>query len=361
MSAARPWVVPTAGCQPAHVGDVGGKAVGLGRLHQAGQRVPDSFVVTTAAYRAFVAGGDPDAALPGPVDEAIRSAYASLDVAGSPATVAVRSSATVEDSDAASCAGQFATSLGVQGGDEVVAHVRRCFLSVLEPHVDSYRASRGVATDGDGVAVVVQQLVDARAAGVVFTRHPRTGDKSLVVVEASHGLGEAVVGGAVHPDLFEVNRVTGQIHSRTLGTKAAEHRLAPDGRSVAVLPVEAERAATWSIDEDEIRSLVTVGLDLEGRIGPGLDIEWAIGPLAGTGGAEELFVLQVRPITVGGAGGGRGVRGGSSGSPSRGGPGGGGSAGRPEASGPKAVAGASSPIDAVLGRLSGRPSRKAAG
>lgn len=359
MSPAGPWVVPTAGCQPAHVGDVGGKAVGLGRLHQAGQRVPDSFVVTTAAYRAFVAGGDPDAALPGPVDEAIRSAYASLGVAGSPATVAVRSSATVEDSDAASCAGQFTTSLGVRGADEVVAHVRRCFLSVLEPHVDSYRASRGVATDGDGVAVVVQQLVDARAAGVLFTRHPRTGDKSLVVVEASHGLGEAVVGGAVHPDLFEVNRVTGQIHSRTLGTKATEHRLAPDGRSVAVLPVEAERAAAWSIDEDEVRSLVAVGLDLEGRIGPGLDIEWAIGPVAGTGGDEELFVLQVRPITVGAAGGAGRVGGGLGAGRLKGGLAG--SAGRPEASGSKATAGASSPIDAVLGRLSGRPSRKAAG
>ncbi len=296
------YVVATAECHPADITRVGGKAIGLGRLIRAGQRVPSSFVVSADAYLEYVGALSPDldGSMPAAIAEEIVSAYRGLCEAQgtSELTVAVRSSATIEDSTEASCAGQFRTFLGATGADEVLREVERCFLSAFEPHVDSYRAHRSIASDDEGVAVVVQELVSARASGVMFTRHPRTGDRSLVVVESSYGLGEAVVGGEVTPDLFEVNKITGHVHERMLGSKATEHDLTPDGRSVETRPVDEDRRSAWSISDEEIEALVQVGRDLEQQIGRGLDIEWAIGRTVGTGAAEELFVLQVRPITV---------------------------------------------------------------
>ena len=141
--------------------------------------------------------------------------------------------------------------------------------------------------------------MDARAAGVMFTQHPRTGDRSLVVIESSYGLGEAVVGGEVTPDLFEVNRITRRIHDSRIGSKPFEHRLAPGGRSVQALPVDGVRQRAWSITEEQVMALLALAGDLEAKLGRGLDVEWAIGSTAGTAGEEALFTLQVRPITAG--------------------------------------------------------------
>jgi pyruvate,water dikinase len=152
----------------------------------------------------------------------------------------------------------------------------------------------------------------------------------VVVVEAEHGLGEAVVGGEVHPDLFEVNKVTGAVHHRALGTKAAEYRLTEDRRAVEVRPVAPDRRAAWAIADEELAALVGMALDLERQIGRGLDVEWAIGTIDGVAGGERLYALQVRPITV-----------------DR----------RPAAGAGLATA---TPIDAVLGRLGGGPARGSA-
>jgi pyruvate, water dikinase len=296
IAVSREHIAVTADCRPEHVGAVGGKAVGLGSLARAGQRVPDSFVVTAHAYREYL--GSRARQLPGPVRVAIADAYAALGARhGAEVTVAVRSSATVEDSAEASWAGQFQTYLGVAGAAEVLAKVEECWAAAQDPHVGAYRAGHQRGADG-GVAVIVQELVDARAAGVMFTQHPETGDRSLIVIESSFGLGEAVVGGDVVPDLFEINKITGLQHRSRLGTKHHEHRLLPGGRGVEVVPVGPARQGDWSISEAEVMALAAMAADLEAKLGRGLDVEWAIGTAASTRGEEALFALQVRPITV---------------------------------------------------------------
>lgn len=322
------YVMATGDCRPEHIAQVGGKAVGLGRLMGAGQRVPASFVVTAAAYAEYLAALDADlnGGLPEHVRREVEDAYRALceTRGGGDVVVAVRSSATVEDSTDASCAGQFRTFLGARGVDQVVAEVEACFRSAFAPHVNSYRATRQLDADDSGVAVVVQELVDARVAGVMFTQHPRTGDPSLVVIESSYGLGEAVVGGAVVPDLFTVNKITKGVQERVVGSKTHEHRLAEDARRVELCSVEEERRAVCSVNDEEIGLLLAMAAQLEKALGRGLDVEWAIGGLAGGGSSEELFALQVRPITVAGI------------------------------NGKPSTEAAANPIDAVLGRLSGR-------
>jgi phosphoenolpyruvate synthase/pyruvate phosphate dikinase len=296
IAVGREHIAVTGDCRPEHVGDVGGKAVGLGSLVRAGQRVPDSFVVTAGAYREYL--GTRARQLPGPMRAAIAAAYAALGARhGTEVTVAVRSSATVEDSAEASWAGQFQTYLGVAGAAEVLAKVEECWAAAQDPQVGAYRAGHQSGADG-GVAVIVQELVDARAAGVMFTQHPETGDRSLIVIESSFGLGEAVVGGDVVPDLFEINKITGLQHRSRLGTKHHEHRLLPGGRGVEVVPVDPARQGDWSISGAEVMALAAMAADLEAKLGRGLDVEWAIGTAASTRGEEALFALQVRPITV---------------------------------------------------------------
>jgi phosphoenolpyruvate synthase/pyruvate phosphate dikinase len=309
-------VVPTESCLPEHVASVGGKAVGLGSLLRAGQRVPASFVVSAGAYRDFVRS-EPHR-MSAAVREAIARAYSSLSERhGGELTVAVRSSATVEDAAEASWAGQFQTFLGIRGADEVVASVEQCWAAAMAPHVGAYRADRRVDADGvdgrgvdgdgvdgdgvdgdGGVAVIVQELVDARISGVMFTQHPQTGDRSLVVIESSYGLGEAVVGGEVTPDLIAVNKITGQRHHARVGAKHREHRLGPDRRGVQAVPVDPQRQQDWSISEPEVAALVTMAAELEARLGRGLDVEWAVGATGNGAGGESMFALQVRPITV---------------------------------------------------------------
>ncbi len=292
-------VVPTAECTPELVPLVGGKAAGLGSLIRAGQLVPASFVATAAAYTGYIAN-DPRV-IPAQARGLIADGYRALCLeVGAAVPVAVRSSAAVEDSTDASCAGQFRTYLGATGVDEVISQVEQCWESAFAPHVDSYRAQRQIdlSDDSAGVAVVVQELVHARAAGVMFTQHPRTGDRSMVVIEASYGLGEAVVGGEITPDLFEVNKVTGQVHQRVLGSKTVEHVLTSDGRRVQTRPVSSERQGQWAISDTEVAQLVTMARQLEKALGRGLDIEWAIGSTSSRPGQEALYALQVRPITV---------------------------------------------------------------
>ncbi len=305
------YVAVTEGCRAEHVAVVGGKAVGLGSLLRAGQRVPPSFVVTASAYRDYVRS-QPHT-LSRAVRESVAHAYSALsrsalhesasgERAGADLTVAVRSSAAVEDSAQASWAGQFQTFLGVRGIDEVLDRIEQCWAAALAPHVGAYGADRRIGDDAyreeGGVAVIVQELVAARSAGVMFTQHPKTGDRSLLVIESSYGLGEAVVGGEVTPDLFEVNKITRQRHSSRLGTKQTEYRLTRDGRDVQAAPVDPERQREWSISDHEVTALVTMAAELEGRLGRGLDVEWAIGTTGSSEGEETTFALQVRPITV---------------------------------------------------------------
>lgn len=297
-SAAAPGhVAVTADCLPGQVSEVGGKAAGLGSLIRAGQRVPASFVITAQAHRDYRRGGS--AQLAPEVRAAIASGYAALcQDRGGDVPVAVRSSAVAEDSAQASWAGQFQTFLGVTGTSQVLAKVTECWAAAAGPRVRAYRAGHQGGPDGGDIAVIVQELVDARAAGVMFTQHPKTGDRSLIVIESSHGLGEAVVGGEVVPDLFEINKVTGQQHRSRLGTKHTEYRLADGGHQVQARPVGAARQQEWSISGLDITALTAMAAALETSLGSGLDVEWALGTAPSTCGEQALFALQVRPITV---------------------------------------------------------------
>src|ERR687894_396950 len=239
----------------------GGKAANLGELIRAGLPVPGGFCVTTAAYE-IVAGGagldrildelaqtpPGDAAclaelaaaararlLKAPVPEdfagAITGAYRAL---GASVPVAVRSSATAEDLPHASFAGQQDTYLNVVGDEAVIEAVRRCLASLWTDRAVSYRATNRIDPRSVRLAAAVQRMVEAEVAGVLFTANPLTGRRRQAVIDASPGLGEAVVSGAVNPDHFVVNTVTGEIVEHRLGDKRVAFRAAAGGGTESV-------------------------------------------------------------------------------------------------------------------------------
>ncbi|MGK5171191.1 PEP/pyruvate-binding domain-containing protein [Geodermatophilus sp. CPCC 205761] len=303
----------------------GGKGASLGELIRAGIRVPDGFVVTTAAFRAAVAAldlgsrvtvldpsdGDAVAAactelrsivesapLPAEVAEAVTVAYARLaGECGQPdLPVAVRSSATSEDSAEASFAGLQDTYLWVRGADSVLTHVRRCWASLYSVESVTYRLRRGIPETDLAMAVVVQQMVGSRSSGVMFTRSPLSGDRSVVAIDASWGLGSAVVSGDVTPDSFVVSKVTGEIVRRTVATKTRWHQPDPGGAGVVESDVPANLRDVPSISDEEIAELVAIARQVEAHYGCPQDIEWAVSRTASPG--ENVFLLQSRPETV---------------------------------------------------------------
>jgi pyruvate,water dikinase len=276
---------------------VGGKGASLGELIRTGIRVPPGFVLTTAAFGEAMAALDPVGAqrkrigqldpddlsevervsgelrrrierapVPEPLCRTALAWYQHLRPGGR-APVAVRSSATAEDGADASFAGQQATDLDVRGEESLLASVRRCWASLYSVESVTYRLRRGVARD-IAMAVVIQEMVPARCAGVMFTRSPLTGDRSVVAVEATWGLGSALVSGEVTPDRFVVNKVTGEIVSRSV---------AEPGRC--------------SLTDGEVSELVAVAKLIEDRYGAPQDIEWAID-------GRDVYILQSRPETV---------------------------------------------------------------
>ena len=225
-------VVPFDHVETSSLAAVGGKALNLGILTAAGFPVPPGFVVTTQAYELAVGDRvaalladlstavDPAAAaervraaiLAAPVPEKVRQgvlqAYREL---GPDVAVAVRSSATAEDLAFASFAGQQDTYLNIIGGDAVVDAVRRCWASLWTDRAVDYRARNGIDQGSVRLAVVIQQMVQAATAGVLFTADPVTGTRHHSVIDASPGLGEAVVSGAVNPDRFVVDSANGEV------------------------------------------------------------------------------------------------------------------------------------------------------
>src|SRR5215208_442650 len=280
---------------------VGGKAANLGELTRAGLPVPPGFCVTTAAYEA-VAGGDDlrriledlaetrpedterlaelaadahEALLAAPVPpnviEAIGEAYRAL---GDSAPVAVRSSATAEDLPSASFAGQQDTYLNVVGEEPLLDAVRRCWASLWTDRAVSYRAANGIDPGGVRLAVAVQRMVEAEVAGVLFTANPLTGKRHQAVIDASPGLGEAVVSGAVNPDHFVVNTATGEVSERRLGDKRMAARPTPGGGTEHV-DVQA-RAAEPCLKDEQVRQLARLGERTEAHFGSPQDLEFAI-------------------------------------------------------------------------------------
>jgi pyruvate,water dikinase len=302
----------------------GGKGASLGELTRAGIRVPPGFVVTTEAFERTLAALDPDAAIRArieglPADDHAAVAHATAEIRdhiarapmpadvrtaiagryrelGGDALVAVRSSATGEDAADASYAGLQDTYLCVRGADEVVGRVRACWASLYNDHSVSYRLRRGHAEDGLAMGVVVQRMVDPRCAGVMFTRSPTTGDRSVVVVEACWGLGSALVSGDVTPDAYVVTKVTGETVKRTVSAKRHLHRRGPDGTGVVTEDVPAAKRDRPCLDDGELQALVRLARRVEDHYGAPQDIEWAIARDLPAG--ENIVVLQSRPETV---------------------------------------------------------------
>ncbi len=260
---------------------VGGKAVNLARLIRAGLPVPGGFVVTTAAHAlAREAGSD---GVPEAVAEPVRERYRRL---GSP-RVAARSSATAEDLAEASMAGQYETFLDVAGEDDLVAAVARCWASLRSDRVGTYLAEHGIDPSAVSMAVVVQRLVAAEVAGVLFTSNPHAGRRGEMLIEAAWGLGEAVVSGRVQPDVVRLDRKTGE----TVDTYVADKRIAVDPATGREVPVADDRRQTPCLAPEDTAKLRELGLRVEEHFGAPQDIEWAM--------AEgEVFLLQSRPITT---------------------------------------------------------------
>jgi pyruvate,water dikinase len=304
---------------------VGGKGASLGELTRAGINVPPGFVVTTVAFETALTAIDPagsirrrieqldpanldamtevadatrmlflKAALPASVTDAVRAAHARL----AARQVAVRSSATSEDSADASFAGLQDTQLCVAGADSVLSALRACWASLYSRESVSYRLRLDLPEHQVAMGVVIQSMLASRSSGVMFTRSPLTGDRSVIVIEASFGLGSAIVSGEVTPDRFVVNKVTGEIVTRTVSPKALRHVAAGDSAAggVAVQTLSEGEQQLPSLSDAEIRELAVLGKRVERHYGAPQDIEWAIAPE--TGGAECVYLLQSRPETV---------------------------------------------------------------
>lgn len=308
---------------------VGGKVASLGELLRAGCQVPLGFAVTSGAYQRFVeangldvviqealTGLDSDdlaateaaarrlqrafieAPIPSELAERIEAEYGRLaQLAGEPEpAVAVRSSAVAEDAEAASFAGQHETYLWIRGADEVLDAVRRCWASAFTPRAIAYRAHQRVSPEAVAVAVGIQQMVEPRAAGVLFTLSPRSGDPSMIVIEGSWGPGVAVVGGEVTPDEYWVNKVTLEVIRKQVARKT--HRYVAEGRYglLRKFEVEAELQEQACLSDEEVVALGDIARRLERHYGHALDIEWAVTDAATC--PENIYVLQARPETV---------------------------------------------------------------
>jgi pyruvate,water dikinase len=271
VSTAQLKLIAWLGESDAGPGELGGKGASLARLTRLGYRVPPGFCLTTAAFRA---GPDGWAMLEQDLIVALERLEATAArETGEPVRLAVRSSALGEDGADASYAGLHETELDLRAAD-VPGAVRRCWASLSSAPAAAYRAARGIPDDGAAMAVVVQALVPAEAAAVVFTRHPVTGRGDQLVVTAVRGLGEAMVAGTVTPDTIVADKATGATIEFVPGEGPGEPALAPA----------------------ELAELIELSLAVERDYGLAVDIEAAI-----AGG--RWFLLQARPITTGAAAG----------------------------------------------------------
>ena len=215
--------------------------------------------------------------------------------------MAVRSSATLEDSAEASFAGLQDTYLAVRGTDAVLDRVRACWASLYNDESIAYRRRQGTGEDGLAMGVVVQRMLNPRSAGVMFTRSPVTGDRSVVAIEGTWGLGSALVGGEVTPDSFTVSKVTGEITGRRVGVKLRVHSFTPNGQGISATPMAVPLRRTPCLTDDEVRTLARLGQQVEDHYGAPQDIEWALlgdSPADLADLADGFVLLQSRPETV---------------------------------------------------------------
>jgi pyruvate,water dikinase len=296
---------------------VGGKGASLARMAAAGLPVPPGFHITTDAYNRYVeenhlrdgilsivaqARADGPAALerasdeietlivqgtiPSEITEMIRRSYCEL---GVDVPVAVRSSATAEDLPGMSFAGQLETYLNVHGADAVIEAVKRCWASLWTGRVIDYRQRQGIRSEELSIAVVVQRLVPAEAAGVAFTANPVTGARDELMINAAWGLGEAVVSGRVTPDIIVIHKPDGVIASEQIADKEIMTVRTPDGTREEAVPAAMRKQA--ALEPRQAAELARLGMKIEQLYGQAMDIEWALCE-------GQIFILQARPITA---------------------------------------------------------------
>ena len=300
----------------------GGKGANLGELTSAGLPVPDGFVVGAPAYAAFLvqtglrerlaelldAVDVEDTAalqaasaaaqelvsqtpLPEPLAREISFAYEQLAHDDPQTPVAVRSSATAEDTAATSFAGMNETFLNIRGADAVIDAVRRCWRSLFGARTIYYRGVNGFAQADMDIAVVVQRQVNSTRAGVMFTVNPATGQRDELVIEGSFGLGEAVVSGSVSPDRYVVEKATLAIRRREVHHKDLVIEYAPDG-GTCQRALSEEEALRPVLSDEEVVAVAELGRRIEEHYGFPQDTEWAFDP------DGALWMLQSRPITT---------------------------------------------------------------
>jgi pyruvate,water dikinase len=302
----------------ATLANVGGKGASLARLSAAGLPVPDGFHLTTAAYQGFVAANDlqprilaalervdtsqpttfetasrtirdlfANAPMPHDIADAIAAAY--LKLAATCPAVAVRSSATAEDLPDLSFAGQQETYLNIEGIAAVQDAVKRCWASLWTPRAIGYRAQHNIDHSAVALAVVVQMLVCADAAGVMFTANPVNGRRDQVVINAAWGLGEAIVGGAVTPDTFIVDKTTERVIEREISDKHVMTVRVDHGTEERHVPEHLRRATVLS-DRQAIE-LARFGTQIEKLYRMPMDMEWTLAQ-------DQFAMVQARPITA---------------------------------------------------------------
>src|SRR5262249_37605176 len=233
-----------------------------------------------------------DSVLAEDIAEQIAAAYRSL---GGDVPVAVRSSATAEDTAEASFAGQQDTYLWISGVDEVTRHVVRCWASLFTPQAIGYRKRFGVPVEELAMAVVVQQMVPADVAGGVMTIDPTPGDNSTIYFAGASGLGEGVVKGDVASDSYWIDKAGLQTRTQDVASKEQAHRFDPKHGEVRLTDVAQPERDQPALTPADLAALAQIGKDVEEAFGSAQDLEWA---LVRHDGSSEIFMLQSRPETV---------------------------------------------------------------
>src|SRR5687767_12094548 len=259
----------------------GGKAINLGDLIRAGFPVPGGFVITTEAAR--VARSCGSSQMPDAIAEEIKKSWRSMGAC----PVAVRSSATAEDMADASMAGQYDTFLDIDSEEKLLNAVQCCWASLDSPRTRTYLTQHGINLATVAMAVVVQKLVPADVAGVLFSANPQTGSREEMLIEASWGLGECVVSGRVQPDVLRIEESSGKVLAATISDKQVWLKPGEEDEK----PVEEDRRKVPCLRSDDVARLWELGRRAAQHFGRPQDIEWAIHN-------GNLFLLQSRPITT---------------------------------------------------------------
>jgi pyruvate,water dikinase len=303
----------------ADLGLVGGKGANLGEMTRAGLPVPPGFCITSQAYGEFLSQNQLDtlirdtlnemtlddldqveagvrqiqaaimaAAAPSEIVEQVAEGYRRL--AGATGPVAVRSSATAEDQAGASFAGQMETYLNVRGVPALLEHLKLCWASLWSSRVVAYIANQRLDHARVSMSVVVQAMIPAQVSGVMFSANPVTGNRGEVVINASWGLGEAIVSGLVSPDTITARKDDGRIICSQAGAKQVQVVYAADG-GTQELPVAPELRAALALSQQQVLELVQLGKRIEAYYGAPQDIEWGFAD-------GHWYLLQSRPITT---------------------------------------------------------------